>query len=53
MNKDTTQLPNLGQVILSGLPKPKDNLPETPKTDAGKQAKPKADKQVKKTKKKK
>jgi hypothetical protein len=44
MKTNTTQLPNLGDVILSGLPKA---------DTSAKQTKPKADKQVKTSKKKK
>jgi hypothetical protein len=43
MKTQKTELPNIGQVILNGLPKPK-------AAEAAKQAKPKQDKQVKKTK---
>jgi hypothetical protein len=43
METPKTELPNLGQVILNGLPKAE---------DSAKQVKPASDKQVKKSKKK-
>lgn len=49
METQKTELPNLGQIILSGLPKTEDSAKQV-KPASDKQKKPKSDKQVGKSK---